>query len=146
MSTAESRERLRREAEAADGSFTEAIKLKPGEMLSGVLIRYAEKSHPSYGPAYGLVLAEEGEKPRTLWAYQAALRREIEKFAPRPGEYVVVKRYQDSDKGFGRWTLLVDREGESGIPDFSKFAKPSKGASPPSSGAGESAPDDEQPF
>ena len=115
----DSREKLKREAEGADGRFPESAKLSPGRMIAGTVVRYTRKSHDRYGPAVGVVICEEdSEKLVTVWAYQTALRRQLADVKPLPGEYVVIKRHEDSPTGSGRWSLFVDRTDEAALPDF----------------------------
>ena len=73
----ESREKLRKEAEAADGKYPEGVKIEPGQMVAGTVVRYAQKDHEKYGAAFGLVEKEEDGRRSTVWAYQTALKRQI---------------------------------------------------------------------
>ncbi len=119
---------LRRELDEFDGTYPTTLKLAPGDIFVGEVVRF-ETGPTSYGPQPIMVCIDEktGEEC-SIWLLHTVLRNEIEKQKPRSGERIGLKRLPDHEtKGYARWVLRVDRDGADGLasgepPDFSRFA------------------------
>lgn len=122
---------LRKELEQADGTHPPTLQLKPGDVFVGVVDRY-EEGPTRYGPAPIVVVIDEtsGEL-RSLWILHHVLRDEFAKQRPRPGERIGVKRLADSDRGYQRFVLRVDRqEPADAVPDFAAYGITDGGEAP----------------
>jgi hypothetical protein len=101
---------LQKELETWDGTYPEAWRPKPGEILVGFIENYDE-GHTSYGPVRTVVVAEEetGRK-LTLWLTSTVLLNLFRRHKPRPGERIGLKYLgKHPEKGYHTYRLLVDR-------------------------------------
>lgn len=101
---------LRGELENFDGEYPPSKILEVGEILVGEILRW-ETGTTVYGPAPICVLADEetGEEV-SLWILYHVLYDEFRKLQPRTGERIGVKRLPDSEKGYHRFAVRIDRE------------------------------------
>ena len=114
---------LRGELEDFIGEFPEAWKPKVGEVMVGSLLRY-DSGTTSFGEhPIAVIQDERTDEARSVWLLHTVLRGEFEKKRPRPGERIGIKRLPDSEKGYKRYVVRVDRE-EPEIPNFQQFAPP----------------------
>lgn len=113
---------FRNELDNFDGEYPESWIPKPGDMLVGKLARYSS-GHTSYGEQLIAVIEDdETQTPRSVWLMHTVLHGEFKKLRPKPGERVGIKRLQDSEKGYARYVVRVDRE--EPVPDFQAFEPP----------------------
>lgn len=85
---------------------------QPGEVLAGVIDRYAI-GHTPHGSVRTVIVSEEptGEQV-SLWLSSTTLLSLFAQHQPKPGERIGVRyRWSDPDKGYARWMLSVDRLG-----------------------------------
>lgn len=88
---------LRAELAADNGAYPEAIKIEPGDVLIGRLVRYGKAHSVPYGDgAHCVILDEETGKPVTLWLTHTSLRGLFRQIAPVPGETIALKRFDDA--------------------------------------------------
>jgi hypothetical protein len=116
---------FRRALEEDDGKFPEAWIPKVGDVLIGIVLHYT--SGPTeHGPCPIVVIQDdETDTPRSFWLLHTVARGEFAKLKPRPGERVGIKRLADSEKGYRRFVVKVDRPiSNADVPDFSTFASP----------------------
>ena len=111
--------------EKDDGEFPSSWIPKIGDVLTGILLRYT--SGPTdYGPCPIVVIQDdETDAPRSFWLLHTVARGEFAKLKPHPGERVGIKRVPDSEKGYRRYVVKVDRPvSDAEVPDFNTFAAP----------------------
>lgn len=140
---------LRGELQDWDGEYPSSWIPAVGDILVGEVLRYS-KGTTEYGQYPIVVLADEetGEE-RSVWLLHTVLLREFQEQKPRIGERVGVKRLPDSEKGYRRYALRVDRPEpepddllEEATPaDFVPEPDPEPPAPPPGP-----PPDDDLPF
>jgi hypothetical protein len=101
-----------RELLDADGSIPESWKPEVGDLIVGRLIR-CEAVKTAYGTPVVAVLEKEANGGATslkaVWITSKMLITEFAKCEPKIGERVGVKRLPDSDKGYKRFVVRVDR-------------------------------------
>lgn len=136
---------LRGELEDFDGEYPESWIPRVGDILVGTVRRY-DSGTTDYGTYPIAVIEDEKGAERGVWLLHTVLREEFKEKRPKPGERVGVKRLPDSEKGYKRYALRVDRD-EPEVPDFDGFADPGdvppgdreellEGESPPESSLG----------
>ncbi len=114
---------LRRELKDFDGTHPDSWRPNVGDMLVGTVIRY-DRGRTKHGDAPICVIRDEvTDEPRSVWLLHTVLRDEFKEQRPRVGESIGIKRLPDSDKGYKRYVLRVDRP-EPDVPDFGAFAAP----------------------
>lgn len=146
---------IRAELEQADGTFPPTAQVKPGDVLVGELLRYDEGT-TRFGKAPIAVLAIEGSgEVVSLWLLHTVLRNEFAKQRPRPGERIGLKRFPDSEEGYARWVLRIDRaQSDAEVPDFASYGQShddpgdvtARVDAAPRPAAGPAAPPAQRPF
>ena len=88
-----------------------------GDWFVGVFVGY-ERGFTRHGARFIAVAEDEktGELV-SLWLNWKVLQERFKEHRPRPGERFGVKRLPDSEKGYRRFKLLVDRQ-DGDEPDF----------------------------
>ena len=103
------------------GEHPEAWIPDVNESLVGELIEYRE-AQAKHGPARIAVIREDsGLQDRAVWLFHKVLLEEFKRLQPKPGERVGIRRLEDGQTGdftYRRFTVVVDREGDSEVPDF----------------------------
>ena len=61
---------------------------------------------------------------------------QFKKLRPKPGERVGIKRVADSEKGYARYVVKVDRPEEIQVPDWDSLGASKERTPPTSSAAG----------
>ena len=112
---------LRDELERFDGTYPKSWKPKIGDIITGTIVRYTSGT-TDFGE-YPIVVIEEEDSHelRSVWLMHLVLREQFKKLRPKIGERVGIKRLPDSDKGYKRYALRVDRE-EPSVLDVDRFA------------------------
>jgi hypothetical protein len=101
---------LRRRIRDMDEHPTTNWRPAPGDVLVGLLVDVDMRT-TKYGPAPVLTIRDEDSGQYVdVWALHTVLRNELVKRAPRPGEKLAIRRLEDSDNGYKRYKVLVDRE------------------------------------
>jgi hypothetical protein len=82
---------------------------QPGEILAGVIDRYAI-GHTPQGPVRTVIVSEEPTGERvSLWLSSTSLLSLFAQHRPQPGERISVRyRWRGADHGYSRWILSVD--------------------------------------
>jgi hypothetical protein len=110
--------------ERADAGHPESWVPKPGDELTGKVIRYS-KAFTSRGTDAYVMVVESLRSPGRLasvWLLHTTLRNEVNAQQPRPGE-IVYLRYDGLQKPkhggdeYHGWKLVVDRD-EASSPDL----------------------------
>ena len=113
---------LRRELDDVEDDHPESWIPKVGDRLVGVLERY-ETAGTVHGPALiAIVRDENSNELRSVWVFHTVLRSEFKKQRPQPGERIGIKRRRDSNKGYRRYALIVDRTDAANVQDIPEFA------------------------
>lgn len=107
---------LSAELDADTGELPESWTPKPGDKLVGRLVRY-DKATSRYGPCILAVLdvAGEGHGSRrqphlvAVWLSHKVLLERFKELRPAPGERLGIKRLEDSERGYARYLVKVDR-------------------------------------
>jgi hypothetical protein len=106
---------LAAELDDDDGTFAESWKPRAGDKITGVLVRYDE-AQGAFGPCPVAIIDALNDVgvpyPVTVWIGPAMLRSEFKKVKPKPGERIGIKRFKDSEKGYARYRVIVDRPDE----------------------------------
>ena len=88
-----------------------------GDVFVGAFVRY-ERAATRHGVRFIAVATEEKSGDlMAIWLHWKVLQERFKEQRPRPGERFGIKRLPDSEKGYRRFKLLVDRE-DSAEPDF----------------------------
>lgn len=112
---------LRAELESYDSTLPESWKPDPGDILEGILARY-EEVDAGHGPKkIAIIDNQDTGKFSAVWLSPKVLFSEFEKYRPRPGEHIAIKRFADHEKGYKVYKLVVDREVTEEPPDFDGF-------------------------
>lgn len=147
MAQTDRRRDLRAKLEKDSGELPKSWIPKVGDLLCGELVRY-DSGHTPYGRAViAVVRDEDTEELRGVWLIHHVLREKFKEDRPRPGEWVAIKRLPDSERGYRRYSLLLDRGPTAEVPDFDVDG-PAADAPEPTAAA-EAAPesdDEEIPF
>ena len=107
--TAEAQD-LRRRAEELQDEPAEAWMPEPGDVLVGELVDTDERAH-EYDPAVPvLTIRTDSGEPFAVWAFYTVLRSELQKVSPQPGDWLAIRRLQDSEKGYKRYRVIPDRD------------------------------------
>jgi len=116
---------LRRELEAEPDEYPASWVPKPGDLITGEVVRYTEGT-TSFGRSPIAVLRDdESGELRSVWLLHAVLRNEFAEQKPKPGERIGIKRLSDHAKGYKRYRLRVDRgQAEPEVPDFAAYEAP----------------------
>ena len=61
---------------------------------------------------------------RSVWLMHTVLRNEFQEQRPKPGERLGIKRLPDSERGYRRFALRIDRGPQEEIPDFGAYGAP----------------------
>jgi hypothetical protein len=129
-----SSDRLRNAAALLDKDFPEAwIPQVEGDELVGVFARL-EHGQTVRGPAWIVILTTEDGVERAVWLVHTALRNELQRQAPRPGEavairYLGMKRTADDQNDFVAYRVAVDRDATS--TDWSQVGQTGASVTPP---------------
>jgi len=108
---------LRSELNQDDGALPTSWIPKIGDTLVGQLVRY-DRGTTAYGvKTIAVVVDEETGELRGFWILHEVARQEFADQKPRPGERLGIKRLPDTEKGFHRYRLVVDRA-DRALPDF----------------------------
>ena len=101
---------LRKELEMIGDEPSNTWHPEVGDVIVGRLVTYDQGS-TKFGECRIAVLQEEpADGLCEVWLGHAVLKNEFERQQPRVGERVGIKRLADSDKGYKRYKLLIDRE------------------------------------
>jgi len=109
---------LQRELDADNGVYPESWKPKPGDSITGVVVRYAKGPTP-YGERWIVVLRvapteTHGEYLAGVWLSHKVLVDLFKRMRPKKGEAVAIKRLEDNaDPHYARYVVKVDRPEES---------------------------------
>lgn len=98
------------EAELAqEGSaWPQSWKPEVGETLVGVILRYS--SGPSrYGPVRTAIIEKDDGGKCSLWLSSIVLLDLFKRERPKVGERIGVRYLGKHEKGYRRWSLVVDR-------------------------------------
>jgi hypothetical protein len=125
---------LRGELEDFTGEYPRSWIAKVGDVVVGRVERYSEGSTP-YGRCPIVVVADEitGEL-MSIWLMHTVLRNEFSEQKPKPGERVGIKRLPDSERGYKKFALRVDRGPTADVPDFSQYGAPADVLEAPATG------------
>jgi hypothetical protein len=101
---------LRRRLNELGDEPTTAWKPNPGDTLVGELVGVDLRA-TEYDPEVPvLTLRTETEGLMEVWAFHTVLRGELRKVEPQPGEWLAIRRLEDSDRGYKRYRVIPDRE------------------------------------
>jgi hypothetical protein len=92
--------------------YPPAWKPKAGDVLVGFIDGY-DIGHTPYGDVRTCLITDEAtNEKRSLWLSSTVLLDLFHKHHPTPGERFALKYFgKDSDKGYHRYRLVVDRPG-----------------------------------
>jgi len=104
------RDNLLAQLEEWDGTWPEAWRPKPGEILSGRVFGYSQ-AQGMYGPVWVCTVKRDPDGERVaIWLSSTVLLAEFRKLRPRPGERIAVKfAGQHSSRGYNLFKVVVDR-------------------------------------
>ena len=101
---------LRKELEMIGDEPSRTWHPEVGDVIVGRLVTYDQGS-TKFGECRIAVLQEEPtDELCEVWLGHAVLKNEFERQQPTVGERVGIRRLADSDKGYKRYKLLIDRE------------------------------------
>ena len=105
---------LREELDNVRGDYPEAWRPEPGDVLVGRLVRY-DKAKTPYGERdIAVVHDEDLDTDISVWLIHTVLIGEFKEQQPKVGDRLAIKRFTDSQKGYRRYTLVVERQEASG--------------------------------
>jgi|TARA_B100000315_G_C14214328_1_gene423542 hypothetical protein len=104
---------LRDELNALDVGHPESWRPEPGEVLVGTVVRFDKASTP-YGDRDIVVVHDEDRGVDVgVWLIHTVLIEAFRQQQPGVGDRLAIKRFDDHEKGYKRYRLVVDRPGES---------------------------------
>ena len=102
-----------------DGEYPPAWRGEVGDVFVGYFARY-ERAMTRHGVRFiGVAKDEKSTELVSIWLNWKVLRERFKELRPQSGERFGIRRLPDSEKGYRRFALLVDRE-DSNEPDFFK--------------------------
>ena len=107
--TAEAQD-LRRRAEELRDEPAEAWIPEPGDVLVGELVDIDVRA-AEHDPAVPvLTMRTDSDELVAVWAFYTVLRSELQKVSPQPGEWLGIRRLEDSEKGYRRYGVIPYRD------------------------------------
>ena len=101
---------LRRRAEELQDEPAEAWRPEPGDVLVGELVDTDERA-TEYNPAVPvLTIRTDSDELFAVWAFYTVLRSELQKVSPQVGDWLAIRRLQDSGKGYRRYRAIPDED------------------------------------
>ena len=101
---------LRRRAEEMRDEPAEAWRPKPGDVLVGELVDIDVRA-TEHDPAVPvLTMRTDSGELVAVWAFHTVLRSELQKVSPQPGEWLAIRRLEDSERGYKRYRVIPDRD------------------------------------
>ena len=101
---------LRKELDALGDQATNQWRPEVGDVIVGKIVAY-DQGPTRYGECQIAVLQEEPTNEHCeVWLGHMVLKNWFARVKPTVGERVAIKRLGDSDKGYKRYNLLIDRE------------------------------------
>ena len=83
---------------------------EPGDTLVGELVGVDTRSTAYDAAVPVLTVRTEGGGLVEVWALHKVLKGELLKHEPQPGEWLAVRRLQDSSRGYKRYRVVPDRD------------------------------------